>query len=73
MTFLRRYDECGSPCQLCARRCPIQAIAPSGSIVMDECFYCLDCQMLYHDAHQCPPLVWARKRGDREPEAVAAE
>ena len=73
LNILRRHDECGSPCQLCARRCPIQAIAPSGQIVMDECFYCLDCQVLYHDAHQCPPLAQARKRRQREPEAVAAE
>ena len=73
LTFLRRYAECGSSCQLCARRCPIQAIAPSGGIVMDECFYCLDCQMLYHDAHQCPPLAQARKRRLGVPEAVAAE
>ena len=34
---LERRDECGSPCQLCTRRCPIQAIAPSGQIEMDEC------------------------------------
>ena len=24
---------------------------------MDECFYCLDCQDLYHHEHKCPPLV----------------
>ena len=29
---------------------------------MDECFYCLDCQVVYHDAHVCPPLVRARRR-----------
>ena len=59
---LKRRDECGTPCQLCARRCPINAIAPSGAIRMDECFYCLDCQVIYHDEHVCPPLVRARRR-----------
>lgn len=59
---LKRRDECGSPCQLCSRRCPIAAIEPSGRIRMDECFYCLDCQVVYHDAHVCPPLVRARRR-----------
>jgi NosR/NirI family nitrous oxide reductase transcriptional regulator len=59
---LKRRQECGSPCQLCARRCPIQAIEPSGKINMDECFYCLDCQVIYHDAHVCPPLVVEARR-----------
>ncbi len=60
--FLKRRAECGSPCQLCSRRCPINAIEPSGRIRMDECFYCLDCQVLYHDEHVCPPLVRERRR-----------
>ncbi|HWA11662.1 MAG TPA: 4Fe-4S binding protein [Burkholderiales bacterium] len=59
---LKRRAECGSPCQLCARRCPIQAIEPGGNINMDECFYCLDCQVIYHDAHVCPPLVVEARR-----------
>jgi transcriptional regulator of nitric oxide reductase len=59
---LKRRPECGSPCQLCARRCPIQAIEPDGKINMDECFYCLDCQVIYHDAHVCPPLVLEARR-----------
>jgi NosR/NirI family nitrous oxide reductase transcriptional regulator len=54
---LKRREECGSPCQLCANDCPINAIKPTGEIIMDECFYCLDCQDLYHDEHKCPPLV----------------
>ncbi len=60
-TPLKRRSECGSPCQLCARRCPIQAIEPSGAINMDECFYCLDCQVIHNDANVCPPLVRNRK------------
>ena len=61
-TVLKRRKECGSPCQLCANRCPIQAIEPSGAINMDECFYCLDCQIIHNDATVCPPLVNAAKR-----------
>jgi NosR/NirI family nitrous oxide reductase transcriptional regulator len=61
-TPLKRRAECGSPCQLCANRCPIQAIEPSGAINMDECFYCLDCQVLHNDASVCPPLVYEARR-----------
>jgi NosR/NirI family nitrous oxide reductase transcriptional regulator len=59
---LKRRPECGSPCQLCAKRCPIQAIEPSGAINMDECFYCLDCQVIHDDATVCPPLVNEARR-----------
>jgi NosR/NirI family nitrous oxide reductase transcriptional regulator len=59
---LKRRPECGSPCQLCAKRCPIQAIEPSGAINMDECFYCLDCQVIHSDATVCPPLVYEARR-----------
>jgi transcriptional regulator of nitric oxide reductase/NAD-dependent dihydropyrimidine dehydrogenase PreA subunit len=61
-TPLKRRSECGSPCQVCARRCPIQAIEPSGAINMDECFYCLDCQVIHNDANVCPPLVYEARR-----------
>ena len=67
---LKRRSECGSPCQLCARRCPIQAIEPSGAINMDECFYCLDCQVIHNDATVCPPLVYEARRNRKL--AVAA-
>ncbi len=59
---LKRRPECGNPCQLCTRRCPIQAIEPSGAINMDECFYCLDCQIIHNDATVCPPLINEAKR-----------
>jgi NosR/NirI family nitrous oxide reductase transcriptional regulator len=70
---LKRRPECGSPCQLCTRQCPIQAIEPSGKINMNECFYCLDCQELYFDEHLCPPLAVERKRRDRAKMPAAAE
>ncbi|MGH6961639.1 MAG: 4Fe-4S binding protein, partial [Dongiaceae bacterium] len=30
--WLKRYRECGSPCQRCAGECPVQAIRPEGQI-----------------------------------------
>jgi NosR/NirI family transcriptional regulator, nitrous oxide reductase regulator len=69
---LKRRPECGSPCQLCSKRCPIQAIEPSGEINMDECFYCLDCQIIHNDATVCPPLVNELKRNRKLAAAVPA-
>ena len=63
---LKRRKECGNPCKLCSNECPINAIKPSGEIIMDECFYCLDCQSLYFDEHKCPPLVKIRKNKIRD-------
>ncbi|WP_258152923.1 MULTISPECIES: transcriptional regulator NosR [unclassified Pseudomonas] len=60
--WLKRRAECGKPCQLCARECEIQAIHPDGRIEANECHYCLDCQMTYHDQDKCPPLVNKRKK-----------
>ncbi len=60
--WLKRRAECGRPCQLCARECEIQAIHPDGRIEANECHYCLDCQMTYHDQDKCPPLVNKRKK-----------
>lgn len=69
---LKRRAECGSPCHLCERKCPIAAIEPSGKINMTECFYCLDCQIVYYDEHVCPPLINARKvRGRATPDTNA--
>jgi transcriptional regulator of nitric oxide reductase len=63
--LLKRRPECGSPCRLCERSCPVKAIQTSGKIKMAECFQCLDCQVEYYDDHRCPPLVAARKLGQR--------
>jgi NosR/NirI family transcriptional regulator, nitrous oxide reductase regulator len=72
--LLKRRPECGNPCHLCERSCPVRAIEPSGRIVTAECFQCLDCQVEYYDDKRCPPLVRAaRLRGDAKPAAVVAE
>jgi len=60
--WLRRRNECGQPCQSCARNCQIAAIKPTGEIIDNECHYCLECQVTYWDDHQCPPLVEKRKK-----------
>ncbi len=61
LNLLKRRPECGSPCHLCERACPVRAISPSGKINTAECFQCLDCQVEYHDDRRCPPLVQAAK------------
>ncbi|WP_454911298.1 transcriptional regulator NosR [Stutzerimonas chloritidismutans] len=69
--WLKRRPECGSPCQLCAKECEIQAIHPDGHINHNECHYCLDCQMTYHNENKCPPLILKNKRAKRGKKAPA--
>ena len=65
--WLRRYRECGNPCQRCANECPVQCIHPEGHINVNECIYCMNCQMLYHHDHKCPVVIQKRlKRQKRE-------
>ena len=59
--MIPRRPECGSPCHLCENSCPVQAIAPSGKINMNECFQCLDCEVEYYDDSRCPPLIFEKK------------
>jgi NosR/NirI family nitrous oxide reductase transcriptional regulator len=72
--LLKRRPECGNPCHLCERSCPVRAIEPTGKIVTAECFQCLDCQVEYYDDARCPPLVRAAKlRNVPKPAAVMVE
>lgn len=71
--WLKRRKECGNPCQLCAKECEIQAIHPDGHINHNECHYCLDCQMTYHNDEKCPPLILKNKRKTRGKKAPAAQ
>jgi NosR/NirI family transcriptional regulator, nitrous oxide reductase regulator len=61
LNLLKRRPECGNPCHLCERSCPVGAIERTGKIVTAECFQCLDCQVEYYDDKRCPPLVQAGK------------
>jgi transcriptional regulator of nitric oxide reductase len=68
LNLLKRRPECGNPCRLCERGCPVRAIEPTGKIVTSECFQCLDCQVEYFDEKRCPPLVRVvRLRGGARP------
>lgn len=58
---LKRKAECTS-CTACARGCGSLAIDAAGRIDQRECLLCLDCMVLYHDDHACPPLSQERKR-----------
>lgn len=60
--WLRRRNECGQPCQICANECEVRAIRPTGEINANECHYCLDCQVTYWDSGKCLALVGRRKR-----------
>jgi len=64
--WLKRHrGSCGTPCQTCANECEVGAIHPDGRINANECHYCLDCQVTYHDEHRCPPMVKRRKRREK--------
>jgi NosR/NirI family nitrous oxide reductase transcriptional regulator len=60
--WLKRYNECGNPCQSCANQCPVQAIHPTGEINPNECVNCLHCQVLYQSKTICPVVIKRDKR-----------
>tara|TARA_R110002096_G_scaffold201392_11_gene385927 strand:+ start:6586 stop:8778 length:2193 start_codon:yes stop_codon:yes gene_type:complete len=60
--WLKRYKECGNPCQTCANQCPVQAIHPTGEINPNECVNCLHCQVLYQSKTICPVVIKKLKR-----------
>lgn len=63
--WLRRRKECGKPCQICANECEVRAINATGEINVNECHYCLDCQVTYWNDTKCPPLAQRRKRREK--------
>ena len=60
--WLKRYHDCGNPCQTCAHQCPVQAIHPTGEINPNECIDCLHCQVLYQSETTCPVVIKKMKR-----------
>lgn len=64
--WLRRYKECGTPCQICAKECMVGAIHPEGNINTNECLYCLHCQVNYFDGHVCPVVIQKDKKRARQ-------
>lgn len=63
--WLKRYPECGRPCQICANECFVQAIHPTGEIHPNECLNCLNCQVLYQSAAKCPVVIRKMKRREQ--------
>ena len=68
--WLKRYRECGNPCQRCAADCPVDAIHPTGEINPNECISCLNCQVLYQDHARCPVVIAKDRRRDRDARAA---
>ncbi len=64
-SWLKRYKECGAPCQRCRNECMVQAIHPEGNINVNECLYCLHCQVVYVDDHACPVMIQKRLKKER--------
>ncbi|TCZ56015.1 regulatory protein NosR [Roseicella aquatilis] len=64
--WLKRWSECGSPCQRCARECPVQSIHPEGNINPNECIYCMHCQELYRAEDRCPHNIQLRLKRQKQ-------
>jgi len=60
--WLKRYRECGNPCQTCSNECPVDSIHPTGEINPNECINCLHCQVLYQSEAKCPVIIKQLKR-----------
>ena len=63
--WLKRYRDCGNPCQTCAHQCPVQAIHPTGEINPNECVNCMHCQVLYQSETSCPVVIRKHKRREK--------
>ena len=70
--WLKRYRECGNPCQRCAKECMVGAIHPEGQINPNECHSCLHCQTLYYDDRRCPVTIQRRLKRERR-QALASK
>ncbi len=64
--WLKRYRQCGSPCQRCYTECMVQAIHPEGNINENECLSCMHCQLVYHDHKRCPVVIQKDMRNKRQ-------
>jgi NosR/NirI family nitrous oxide reductase transcriptional regulator len=69
--WLKRWPECASPCQRCARECPVQSIHPEGHINPNECIYCMHCQELYRAEDRCPHNIQQRLKRQKQMAASA--
>lgn len=52
--WIRRREECGSPCQLCSsKKCAIAAIDREGAVDYRECVGCFECVVTIEDPKLC--------------------
>ncbi|MCG6658203.1 4Fe-4S binding protein [Halomonas campisalis] len=65
-SWLDRVKLCGQPCQVCKKRCEINAIHVDGRIDYDECIQCLECVVILQDDTQCVDKLVRKKRQRRE-------
>ena len=70
--WLKRYRECGNPCQTCGVECMVQAIHPTGQINPNECLNCMHCQVLYHSKEKCPVVQRTLKRRETASASAAS-
>ena len=68
--WLKRYRQCGNPCQRCGNECMVQAIHPEGHINPNECLYCMHCQEVYVDDNRCPVMIAKREKRERRARGV---
>ncbi|WP_207802545.1 NosR/NirI family protein [Motiliproteus coralliicola] len=71
--WLDRIEPCGSPCQLCKRRCGINAIHQDGRIDYDECIQCLECVVILNDPKQCVASLQQAKKQRRRNQSLAVD
>jgi len=64
---IRRRPECGSRCQMCRKRCQVNAIHANGAIDYDECVQCLECLAIINDRNECAIDLLQLKQSLRQP------
>ncbi|WP_372840486.1 4Fe-4S binding protein [Phaeovulum sp.] len=70
--WIKRYRDCGNPCQICSNECMVQSIHPTGEINPNECLSCLHCQVQYQSKTVCPVVIKQVKRRDKIASGVHA-
>jgi len=63
--WIKRYRDCGNPCQICSNECMVQSIHPTGEINPNECLSCLHCQVQYQSKSVCPVVIKQVKRREK--------
>ena len=63
--WIKRYRDCGNPCQICSNDCMVQSIHPTGEINPNECLSCLHCQVQYQSKSVCPVVIKQVKRREK--------